>query len=81
MLAYSFNMPKNLNLSMVKNIKIALPPLPLQTQFAARIEKINALKAQTQATLLEADALFNGLLQRAFRGELFGADAADGGGA
>lgn len=53
-------------------IPIPLPPLSLQTQFAARIQKLNALKAQTQATLAEADDLFNGLLQQAFRGELFG---------
>jgi type I restriction enzyme S subunit len=62
---------KNLNLSMVKNIKIPLPPLTLQKEFANRIKKINLLKAKTQTTLKEADDLFNVLLQRAFRGELF----------
>jgi type I restriction enzyme S subunit len=55
----------------LSKLKIPLPPLPLQTEFAARIEKINLLKAKTQTTLKEADDLFNALLQRAFRGELF----------
>jgi type I restriction enzyme S subunit len=53
------------------DLKIYVPPLPLQTEFATRITQINLLKAKTQTTLKEADDLFNVLLQRAFRGELF----------
>jgi type I restriction enzyme S subunit len=61
----------NLNKTIVQNINLSIPPLPLQTEFAKGIKQINLLKAKTQATLKEADDLFNALLQRAFRGELF----------
>jgi type I restriction enzyme S subunit len=64
------NIPKANKKQMMKFNCIA-PSLPLQTEFASRIKKINLLKAKTQATLKEADDLFNALLQRAFRGELF----------
>jgi type I restriction enzyme S subunit len=62
---------KNINLKILRNLEFMSPPLPLQTEFAKRIKKINLLKAKAQATLKEADDLFNALLQRAFRGELF----------
>jgi type I restriction enzyme S subunit len=61
----------NLHLVEIKRIKLPIPPLSIQTEFAKRIKQINLLKAKTQTTLKEADDLFNALLQRAFRGELF----------
>ena len=62
---------KNLNLTMIKSLRIPLPPIKLQEQFATRIQKIEALEAKAETALAEADDLFNTLLQRAFRGELF----------
>ena len=61
---------KNLNLSMVKEIEILYPSLELQNQFAERVQAIEAQKAQAQASLVQAEDLFNSLLQRAFKGEL-----------
>ena len=61
---------KNLNLSMVKGIEILFPPIKLQNQFADRVQAIEAQKAQAQASLAQAEDLFNSLLQRAFKGEL-----------
>lgn len=61
---------KNLNLSMVREIRIPSPPLPLQHTFATRVQAIEALKAQHRAALAEADALFASLQQRAFAGKL-----------
>jgi type I restriction enzyme S subunit len=51
-------------------IKIPLPPLKLQNQFAERVKAIEVQKAQAQACLVQAEDLFNSLLQRAFKGEL-----------
>ena len=46
------------------------PPVSLQTQFAQRIQTIEAQKSQAQASLAKAEDLFNSLLQKAFKGEL-----------
>ena len=62
---------KNMNLSMIKSLEIPLPPLHLQTQFAAIVEATEAQKALMQQSLTEMENNFNSLMQRAFRGELF----------
>jgi type I restriction enzyme S subunit len=46
------------------------PPIKLQNQFAERVKAIEAQKAQAQASLAQAEDLFNSLLQRAFKGKL-----------
>lgn len=51
-------------------IKIPLPPIELQNQFAERIAIIEKQKQQVQTNLENSEALFNSLLQRAFTGEL-----------
>ena len=61
---------KNLNLSMVREIRIPHPPLPLQQTFATRIAAIEALKATHRRALAALDALFASLQQRAFAGQL-----------
>lgn len=61
---------KNLNLSMVREIRIPLPPVLLQQTFATRVQAIEALKTQHRAALAELDALFASLQHRAFSGEL-----------
>ena len=61
---------KNLNLSMVREIRIPHPPLPLQQTFATRIASIEALKATHRRALAALDALFAALQQRAFAGAL-----------
>lgn len=61
---------KNLNLSMVREIRIPHPPLPLQQTFATRIASIEALKATHRRALAALDALFAALQQRAFAGQL-----------
>ena len=60
-----------LNLGIVKKIAIPIPPLPLQTQFAAIVEATEAQKALMQQSLTEMENNFNSLMQRAFRGDLF----------
>ncbi len=54
----------------IKNLKIISPPLPLQNQFAERVQAIEEQKAKAQAALEKSEELFQSLLQRAFKGEL-----------
>ncbi len=61
---------KNINLGILRALDFPLPPIELQNQFAERVQAIEAQKAQAQASLAQAEDLFNSLLQRAFKGEL-----------
>jgi type I restriction enzyme S subunit len=61
---------RHLHLTDFKRLKILLPPLPLQQEFARRVEAVEKLKAAHRASLSELDVLFASLQHRAFRGEL-----------
>jgi type I restriction enzyme, S subunit len=54
----------------LKKMKLPIPPIELQTQFAQIVEKTEALKAQYQQSLQELENLYGSLSQMAFRGEL-----------
>ncbi|WP_025616345.1 restriction endonuclease subunit S [Cellulophaga baltica] len=60
----------NLHLIEIKKMKIPLPPITLQNQFAERVALIEQQKAQAQQSLQKSEDLFNSLLQKAFKGEL-----------
>ncbi|WP_167483295.1 restriction endonuclease subunit S [Leptospira bourretii] len=62
----------NINQKILEDLKIPFPPVPLQNQFAAVVEKVEALKERYQESLRELEALYGALSQRAFRGELGG---------
>lgn len=51
-------------------------PIDLQNQFAEKVKLIEVQKQQAQSNLEKSEALFNSLLQRAFKGELTGSKAA-----
>ena len=59
-----------LNRKNMDKIKVYNPPIKLQNQFAERIQKIEAQKAQAQESLEKAEELFNSLLGQAFKGEI-----------
>ena len=61
---------KNISKKNYLKLPMIYPPLDLQNQFAKRVQAIEAQKAQAQASLAQAEDLFNSLLQRAFKGEL-----------
>jgi type I restriction enzyme S subunit len=61
---------KHLSVPACKKFEIPLPPLPLQQKFAAIIENIEQQKQQAEAALAQSEALFQALLQKAFKGEL-----------
>lgn len=54
----------------LKKLSIQYPSINLQNQFAERVQAIEVQKQQAQEALAQSEALFQGLLQRAFKGEL-----------
>lgn len=54
----------------IASIKIPVPPLSLQTQFAQIVTETEVLKTQYQQSLAALEQLYGSLSQRAFRGEL-----------
>jgi type I restriction enzyme S subunit len=53
-----------------EKLKMIVPPIDLQNQFAEHVKAIETQKVQAQGSLVKAEELFNSLLQRAFKGEL-----------
>jgi type I restriction enzyme S subunit len=61
----------NINAKQYGNeLQIPVPPIDLQNQFADSVKAIETQKKQAQASLVQAEDLFNSLLQRAFKGDL-----------
>jgi type I restriction enzyme S subunit len=56
--------------SRFEEIRFISPPLPLQKEFAQRVEAVEKLKATHRASLSQLQSLFASLQHRAFRGEL-----------
>ena len=54
----------------LKKMRMPIPPIELQNQFAERVAMIEAQKQQAQLELAKSEELFQSLLQRAFNGEL-----------
>ena len=59
---------KNLNLSMIKSIMIPFPSRDNQARFANAVDQIHSIERKVAS--IEADALYQSLQSRAFRGEL-----------
>ncbi len=60
----------HMNTGVLNDLTFPFPPISLQIQFYEHIQLIEAQKQQAQASLQKSEALFNSLLQRAFKGEL-----------
>ena len=60
---------KNINLAILRDLDVPLPPIALQQEFARRVGAVEKLKQAQRAALAEQDALFATLQHRAFRGE------------
>lgn len=61
----------NLNLSMIKDFKVYLPPLEEQKEFSKILAQIENIKKSHQQSLLEINSLFDSLSHEAFTGKLF----------
>ena len=59
-----------LNLGLIKETKLKHPPIELQRKFAEIHARVDDLKISGQASITDLDALYGGLSQRAFKGEL-----------
>lgn len=60
-----------LNLTMLREVEIKLPPIELQNKFAGIVQNIEKQKEVLQQSLKELEDNFNSLMQKAFKGELF----------
>lgn len=61
---------KNINLKILGELDVILPPIELQNHFAEMVENIEKQKELLNKSLAELETNFNSLMQRAFRGEL-----------
>jgi type I restriction enzyme S subunit len=61
---------KNINLAILGNLKVPLPPQSLQQQFAEIVNKTETLKEKQKQSEQELENLFQSLMQKAFKGEL-----------
>lgn len=59
-----------INQTAIEQIRLPVPPLPLQKEFAARVTEIRVLQAKQSASRRRLDDLFQSMLHRAFNGEL-----------
>ena len=61
---------KVVNTKEIQKLDITVPDIILQDLFVDRVKAIEVQKAQAQASLNQAEDLFNSLLKRVFKGEL-----------
>lgn len=59
-----------LPIAVLKKIKLPVPPISLQNQFASIVEKIESVKHKQNQATAEINTLFDALMQKAFKGEL-----------
>jgi len=59
-----------LNLTIIKNLELPIPPLETQLRFASSLARVRAVQDNAAVSLGDADSLFGALSHRAFRGEL-----------
>lgn len=59
-----------LNLGLIKEIELKIPPVEHQDNFEKLIHKVEAIKEKYELSLREYEKLYTVLCQRAFRGEL-----------
>lgn len=61
---------KNINLEILRNLDIIIPPMQLQEKFASVVSRHERLRTQQREAERQAEHLFQTVLHRAFRGEL-----------
>ncbi|MGW1817102.1 restriction endonuclease subunit S [Streptomyces sp. NPDC002125] len=60
-----------LNMGIIKELPVHLPPIELQADFVQRVRAVRMLKAEQEHHLAMLDALMASIQHRAFRGELW----------
>ena len=59
-----------ISMGRLAELRVPLPPLALQQEFAKRVTEIRELEASQATSRTRLDALFQSMLHRAFNGEL-----------
>lgn len=59
-----------ISMGRVAELRLPIPPLPLQEKFASIVQKFERIRRQQREATRQAEHLFQTLLHRAFRGEL-----------
>ncbi|WP_125153447.1 restriction endonuclease subunit S [Clostridium rectalis] len=62
---------KNINLKILSEQNVIVPPIELQNEFADFVNEVDKLKFEMESSLKELEDNFNSLMQKAFKGELF----------
>lgn len=62
---------KNINLKILSEQNVIVPPIELQNQFADFVNQVDKLKFEMENSLKELEDNFNSLMQKSFKGELF----------
>ena len=60
-----------LTVGALNKVEIIQPPIELQNEFAAFVEKVDSVRAAAEKSLQQLNDNFNSLMQKAFKGELF----------
>ena len=60
-----------INLIDLRELTLPVPPVTVQNEFSKFVKKITIQKKKLQNSLNEMETIFNSLMQRAFKGELF----------
>ena len=61
---------KNINLKILSNLNIPIPPMELQNKFSDIVERVEQIREYQRASNKQIDCFFNILMQKAFDGEL-----------
>jgi hypothetical protein len=61
---------KNINLKILSNLNIPIPPMELQNKFSDIVERVEQIREYQRVSNKQIDCFFNNLMQQAFKGEL-----------
>lgn len=61
---------KEISKKTVETVSLSVPPLPLQEEFAKKVQLIESIQSKQQFSTEEINTLFDALMQKAFKGDL-----------
>ena len=62
---------KNINLQILNNLNVTVPPIELQKQFTSFVQQVEKSKLAIQQSLTKLELNYKSLMQKCFRGEIF----------
>jgi len=61
---------RNINLKILSELDVPVPPIELQNKFSAAVERVRELEERQKFSSEKTENLFNSLMSKAFKGEL-----------